>query len=107
MFRSSCPELSYEKGILKSFPIFWKHLCWSLLFNKVAGWKALTLLKRDPSMVLSCEFSKIFKNTNLVKRLPISDWLIHWQVDPSVYWQANINTEKGFLGLDLLLIHLI
>ena len=28
---------------------FRKHLSGSLLFNKVAGWKPLTLLKEDPS----------------------------------------------------------
>ena len=32
-------DLLYKK-ILKNFAIFTgKHLCWSLLFNKVAGWK--------------------------------------------------------------------
>ena len=48
IFRSSWPEPSYEKDILKNFAKFGKHLRWDLLFNKVAGWKPPTMLKRDP-----------------------------------------------------------
>ena len=34
-------------GVLKSFAIFTgKHLCWSLLFNKVAGLRPAVLLKK-------------------------------------------------------------
>ena len=40
---------SYEKGVLKSFAKFGKHLCWSHLFNKIAGWNHPTLLKRNPA----------------------------------------------------------
>ena len=47
IFRCSRPELSYKKDVLKNFAKFGKHLCWSLFFNKVAGWKPPTLLKRD------------------------------------------------------------
>ena len=32
------PVEFYKKGVFKNFAIFTgKHLCWSLLFNKVAG----------------------------------------------------------------------
>ena len=61
IFRSSCPELFYEKGALKNFAKFGKHLCQSLLFNKVVLWKPPTLLKRDHSTLLSCEFCKNFE----------------------------------------------
>ena len=45
--RSSHRRCSVEKGVLKSFTIFTaKHLLWSLLFNKVAGLRPATLLKR-------------------------------------------------------------
>ena len=41
-YRSSHPEVSCKKGVLKNFEKFAnKHLCWSLFFNKVA-----TLLKK-------------------------------------------------------------
>ena len=45
--RSSRPELFYKKGVLRNFARFTgKHLCWSLFFNKVAGLKPPTLLKK-------------------------------------------------------------
>ena len=46
-FRSSCPEVFYKKGVLRNFAKFiGKHLCQSLFFNKVAGLKPATLLKK-------------------------------------------------------------
>ena len=37
-----------KKGVLKNFTKFTgKHLCQSLFFNKVAGLRPATLLKRD------------------------------------------------------------
>ena len=37
-FRSSCPEVFYKKGVLRNFAKFTgKHLCQSLIFNKLAG----------------------------------------------------------------------
>ena len=48
--------------------------------------------------MLSCELCEIFKNTYFVK---------HQRMSTSVYYQANINLEKGLYVLGLLLIHLI
>ena len=37
-YRSSCPEVLCEKGVLRNFAKFTgKHLCQSLFFNKVTG----------------------------------------------------------------------
>ena len=48
IIRSSRPEVFCKKGVLKNFAKFTgKHLCQSLLFNKVAGLKAATLLKKN------------------------------------------------------------
>ena len=48
--RSNCLEVFCKKGVLKNYPKFtWKHLCWSIVFNKVAGLRPETLLKRDSS----------------------------------------------------------
>ena len=45
--RSSRPEVFCRKGVLRNFTKFTgKHLCQSLLFNKVAGLRPATLLKR-------------------------------------------------------------
>ena len=64
-----------EKGVLRNFTKFTgKHLCQSLFFNKVAGLRPATLLKKrlwhrcfpkkgTLAQVFSCEFCKISKNT--------------------------------------------
>ena len=46
-FRSSRPEVFCKKGVLRNFAKFTgKHLCQSLFFDKVAGLRAATLLKK-------------------------------------------------------------
>ena len=41
------PEMFYKKGNLKYFTkLMGKHLCWSLILNKVAGLKPAALLKK-------------------------------------------------------------
>ena len=51
-----------EKGVLKNFAKFTgKHLCTSLIFNKVAG---LNFIKTEAlAQGFSCEFCEIFKHT--------------------------------------------
>ena len=45
--RSSCPEVFCKKDVLENFAKFTvKHLCQSLFFNKVAGLRPATLLKK-------------------------------------------------------------
>ena len=45
--RSSRPEVFCKKGALRNFAKFTeKHLCRSLVFNKIAGLSPATLLKR-------------------------------------------------------------
>ena len=42
------PEVFCKKVVLKNFTNFTgKQLCWSVFFNKVAGLRPATLLKRD------------------------------------------------------------
>ena len=46
-FRSSHQSCSMEKGVFKNFSKFTeRHLCQSLFFNKVAGLRLATLLKK-------------------------------------------------------------
>ena len=46
--QNQSPGCSMKKGVLKNFTKFTgKHLCQSLFFNKVAGLRPATLLKRD------------------------------------------------------------
>ena len=56
-----------QKGVLRNFAKFTqKHLCQSLFFNKVAGLRPATLLKKRPGTdVFTCEFCEISKNTSL------------------------------------------
>ena len=65
IFRSSLRRCSVRIGVLKNFPKFtWKYLCQSLFFNKVAGLRPATLLKKETlTNVFSCEFYEIFKTT--------------------------------------------
>ena len=52
-FRSSHPEVFCKKGILRNFAKFiGKHQCQSLFFNKVAGLRGATVLKRDSGTVV-------------------------------------------------------
>ena len=45
--RSSCPEVFYKKDVLRNFAKFaGKHQCQTLIFNKVAGLRTATLLKK-------------------------------------------------------------
>ena len=67
-FRSSRLEVFFTKGILKNFAkLAGKHLCQSLFFKKVAGFRPWTynfILKKEAlAWVFSCEFCKNFKNT--------------------------------------------
>ena len=61
-YRSSHLDMFIEKGILKNFAkLTGKHLCRSLFFNKVAGLRPVTLLKKRLAQVFSCGFWKISK----------------------------------------------
>ena len=63
--RSSRPEVFRKKGVLRNFAKFTgKHLRQSLFFNKVAGLRPATSLKKETlAQVFSCEFCEISKNT--------------------------------------------
>ena len=67
------PEMFCEKGVLRNFTKFTrKHLCQSLFFNKVAGPRPATLLKKRlwHRCLFSCEFCEISKN-NFSYRTPL------------------------------------
>ena len=64
LLRSIHPEVFYEKSALRNFEKFTgKHLCQSLFFNKVAGLRPVSLLKKTLAQAFFCEFCKIFKDT--------------------------------------------
>ena len=58
--RSSRPKVFCEKGVLRNFAKFTgKHLCQSLFFNKVAGLRPATLIKKR---LWHCGFLRILRN---------------------------------------------
>ena len=63
-YRSSHQRCSVKKGVLRNFTKFTgKHLRQSLFFNKIAGLRPATLLKKETlAQVFSCEFCEISKN---------------------------------------------
>ena len=64
MFRSGRPDGFCKKVIHENFANFTgKHLCERLFFNKAAGLRPATLLKKSLAQVFSCESCEISKNT--------------------------------------------
>ena len=55
------------KGVLRNFAKFTgKHLCQNLIFNKVAGLRPATLLKKETlTQAFSCDFAKFLRTTFL------------------------------------------
>ena len=72
--RSSRPEVFCKKGLLRNFAKFTrKHLCHSLFFNKVAGLRPATLLKRDSGTGFPVNFAKFLRTPFLTEYLR---WLL-------------------------------
>ena len=71
LFRSSRPEVFCKKGFLKNFAKFAGiHLCQSLFFNKVAGLRPATLLKKRLwRRCFPANFVKFLRTPFLTERL--------------------------------------
>ena len=85
------PEVFCEKGVLRNFTKFTrKHLCQSLFFNKVAGLRHTTLVKKRL-------WHRYFP-VNLVKFLRTSFFTEHFWTTASVYSCAydEVHSMKGF-----------
>ena len=62
----------FEKGALKSFPVFTgKHLCWSLFFKSLQAEGMQLYLKKSPAQVFFCEVCEMFKNTFFYRTPPV------------------------------------
>ena len=60
------------KRVLKNFAIATNRkatLCWSLFLIKLQAFRPVTLLKRDSTLVFSCEYCEIFKKTYFEEHL--------------------------------------
>ena len=93
-YRSIQQRCSVEKCVPRNFTKFTrKHLCQSLFFNKVAGLKPATLLKKVLTQVFSCEFCEISKNTFFTEHI----WTTASEVGP---W---IRLDKHWLFIKLVI----
>ena len=76
MYRSNCPKVFCEKGVLSNFAKFTgKHLCQSLFLNKVTARKPAALLKKR--LLHRCflaNFAKFLWTPFLTENLR---WLLH------------------------------
>ena len=73
LMRSSRPEISSKKGVLRNFVKFSrKQLCQSLFFNKVAGRSATLLKKRLWRRCFPVNFTKFLRTPFLTEHL---QWL--------------------------------
>ena len=84
IFKKQPPEVFCKKSALKNFAKFTgKHLCQGLFFNKVAGFRPSTLLKKRLWHVFPCEFCEISQNTffteHLALRMDKSNFLL-WSI---------------------------
>ena len=85
MFRSSRPEMSCKKSVLKNFGKFTgKHLCQSLFLVKCQAGLQLNQ-KRNSDTGVSYEFCKIFKSSLFIEHLvhPTS-----WKFSP--WWKLGL-----------------
>ena len=63
---------SVRKGVIRNFANSQKNTCASFFFNKVAGLRPATLLKRRLVQVFSCKFCKISKNSFSYRTPPVT-----------------------------------
>ena len=71
MYRSSRPEIFFEKSAHERFATFTrKHLCQILFSNKVASWGLQNFIKKETlTQLFSCKFSEFFKNSCFYRTL--------------------------------------
>ena len=63
-------KLSAKLGVLKNFANFvGKNLGWGLFLVKLEFWRPVTLLKKTPTQVFSCEIYELFKNNYFEEHL--------------------------------------
>ena len=94
IFRSSRPEVFIKKGVLINFAGFaGKHFCWSLFFNKVAGLRPATLLKKRLwQRCFLMNFVKFLRTQFFIKHfrcLLLYLW-VQWFLNSPQLWSCRI-----------------
>ena len=93
----------WEKVFLEISQNSQENNCASLFFNKVAGLRPATLLKKTLAKMFSCEFCEIFKNTFfqntsgrlLLKRILGSIWFSKFEILSSIYVFIRLYLSNG------------
>ena len=102
--RSIRPEFFYKKAVLRNLAkLAGKHLYQSLFFNKVAGLRPATLLKKRLwHRFFSCEFCKISRNTFSYRTPPVlASRLLNPQKSNNLYYHTNFTIQT----VNLTIIH--
>ena len=91
-FRSTHPEVFYQKDLRNFAKFTGRHLCQGLFFNKVAGLSLQLYLKKDPgASVFSCEFLEILKNTFLTEQFRMAaSTICSIQLQYSIQYSSTI-----------------
>ena len=91
----------YKRGVLKYFPKFTgKHLCQSLFFNKVAGLRPTTVLKRKLwHRCFSMNFAKILRITFLQNTSGLLLLTLTRDTSSQSVNVTNINTSFDTVGI--------
>ena len=88
-------DVLWRKVFLKNSQNFTeKHLCWSFIFNKVAGLRPETIMKETPAQVLFCEFCEIFKNTFFTELLIVAASVLNSE---AYLWHCQLSTVELFI----------
>ena len=114
-YRSSCLEAFCRKGVLRNFEKFTgKRLCQSLLFNKVAALRTVTLLKkRFWYKYFPVNFSKFLKTPSIIEHLrwllletPVNQPIFREElVDLQVYYSRTFSQEFSNICVPNILRH--
>ena len=85
-----------KKVLLRNFAKFTgKHLCQSLFFNKVAGLRPESLIKKEtPAKLFSCEFCEISENTYRTPAVAPSDRVIQVYLGSIAQWDAKKSKKE-------------
>ena len=93
--RSSCPRMFCKKGVVGNFAKFkGKYLCQKLLFNKVAGLRPATLLKKSLwHMCFPVNFAKFLRTYFFTKHV----WWLLLQITKFSCQERNESLVTGTL----------
>ena len=102
-YRSSRPEVFYKKSVLRSSAKFTeKHLCQSLFFNKVAGLRPATLLKKRPwHRCFPVNLAKFLRTPFFTEHFR---WLLLALNESVLKWDLRPKTHPGFNSIILMIL---